>query len=427
MQATLPNNPSNSPDPLDAPPESMPASPLLVDDEAPLRPSLLDFSPASRRMENLDTLRIVAMLAIIVTHITEPYVDGASTYGTLYRAMFSLNVACRFGVPCFLMISFYIYWHQLYDKKRSWGELLWRRLRRMIPAFVAWSLVYVFLHRQLKKTTGDAHSATPWLYDMSLFNRHFWQQVLLLGRAETHLYYLPMVITCLLLIPLLKLLWKPAALSWTFLSLMLAAWSVVYYGSCFYAPDTRIGAPLHRTVALWQNIVAIPLLVFPVLGMMSAGQHAWRQWIARTPARLWVGILVAGLILHVAETLWLLHLSETAASKSMQDHRWLIALSGLKPGRFISSIAIFVLFIRSPLMKDPFPKVSHHAFGLHFMHPAIILALALIETRLFSAALWEQTTWVLPLLALNFALTFFITFSLCLVIGRFKPLEFLVV
>ena len=35
--------------------------------------------------------------------------------------LFSVNVAGRFGVPCFLMVSFFIYWHQLYDKGRIVG------------------------------------------------------------------------------------------------------------------------------------------------------------------------------------------------------------------------------------------------------------------------------------------------------------------
>ena len=61
----------------------------------------------------------------------------------------SLNVMGRFGVSCFLMISFFIYWHQLYDKGRSWGELMARRFKRLIPAFLCWSTFYFLLHKEL--------------------------------------------------------------------------------------------------------------------------------------------------------------------------------------------------------------------------------------------------------------------------------------
>jgi len=96
-------------------------------------------------------------------------------------------------------------------------------------------------------------------------------------------------------------------------------------------------------------------------------------------------------------------------------------------GRFFTAVPIFILILRHPLMKDPFPKVSHYAFGLHFMHPAIIIGLTIFEAQFMGPKIADWQAWVVPVLALNFVLTFFITFGLCLLIGRFKRLEFLVV
>lgn len=131
-------------------------------------------------------------------------------------------------------------------------------------------------------------------------------------------------------------------------------------------------------------------------------------------------MLVFGLLLHVVETLILLDRGTT-------ENAWGQALAGLKVGRFVTALPIFVLFLRHPLMKDPLPKVSHHAFGLHFMHPAIIIGLTIAEMKLFGDAVANWQAWVLPILVVNFILTFFITFALCLLIGRYKRLEFLVV
>src|SRR3954464_1904094 len=143
--ATAPKDPA-----LD---QSMPEVPLLVEERPPLRPTLLDFNPTTRRMENLDALRVLAMFVIGVTHVTHPYLDWwseARPYGGLYQALFSVNVAGRVGGPCFLMVSFFIYWHQLYGKGRTWGELLVRRMKRLVPAFVCWSLFYFALHKVLE-------------------------------------------------------------------------------------------------------------------------------------------------------------------------------------------------------------------------------------------------------------------------------------
>lgn len=407
----------------DAPTESFPASPLLIDERPPLRPTtLLDANPTTRHMENLDALRILSMFVIVVTHVTQPYLDYWSTtrpYGGLYQSLFSLNVAGRFGVPCFLMISFFIYWHQLYDKNRTWGELLARRLKRLVPAFLCWSLFYFALHkflqaRDLNVDPGPLGDRLNWK------DSDVWRRILLLGQAHEHLYYLPVVICSLLLIPLLRFLWRRPAVAWTWIAATLIAWTVVAYGVAFLPDTTRAGRLVNHTMWVWRNFLALPLLIFPLLGMMSAGQSRWRSFITHTPTSLWVGLLIFGLALHVAETLFLLDRGTSEAS-------WAQALAGLKVGRFVSAVPIFVLILRHPLMKDPLPKVSHHAFGLHFMHPAVIIGLTIVESRLFGGRLTNWDTCVLPLLAINLVLTLVITFALCLVIGRFKRLEFLVV
>lgn len=419
---------TNSPDPLMGDPKSMPASPLLADDavvpESPL-PTLLDFNPATRHMENLDALRILAMLVIIVTHITQPFVDDGhehAPYNATYQAVFSLNVALRFGVPCFLMISFFIYWHQLYEKGRTWGELLVRRLRRLVPAFVCWSLFYFAMHKVLA-SRGLNVDPGPLGDHLNWKSLDVWKQVFLLGRAHEHLYYLPVVISALLLIPLLRVLWRSPAVAWAWVGLTLVGWSFVAYGMAYLPAGSSAYRFAERSLLVSQNFLALPLLVFPLVGMMCAGQISWRRFIARTPTSLWVGILIVGIALHILETLAIL------------PRQWLLALAWPKVGRFLTAVPVFVLFLRSPLMKDPFPRVSHHAFGLHFMHPAIIIGLTIVEgylLRIGPHGLWPETmSWhplaLTGLLVVNFILTFWITFGLCLLVGRSKRLEFLVV
>jgi peptidoglycan/LPS O-acetylase OafA/YrhL len=391
--------------------------------------TLLDVDPTRQRMENLDTLRIIAMVVIIITHIVQPFVDhwsDARPYGVKYNTLFGLNVAFRFGVPCFMMISFFIYWHQLYDKGRTWGELLARRLKRLVPAFLCWSLFYFLMHKVLSRFTLDVDPG-PLGGRLNWKDWVVWKEILLLGHAHEHLYYLPVVICSLLLIPVLRVLWKTPGTAWTWIGATLAAWTVVAYGAAFWPPHTGIGRIAEKTMDVWRNVLAFPLLVFPLVGMMCAGQRRWREFIAKTPTSLWVGMLVLGLAMHVAETLIILNYGTTDAAFGQ-------ALAGLKVGRFVSAVPIFVLILRHPLMKDPMPRVSHYAFGLHFMHPAIIVGLTIVEGRLLGMGpmnLWDVVGgWgagLFALLIVNFVLTFFITFGLCLLIGRVQRLEFLVV
>jgi peptidoglycan/LPS O-acetylase OafA/YrhL len=410
-------------DPLDAPAESFPAAPLLVDERPPLRPTLLDVNPTTRRMENLDALRVLAMFVIVVTHVTQPYLDHGSEarpYGGLYQALFSVNVAGRFGVPCFLMVSFFIYWHQLYDKGRSWGELLVRRLKRLVPAFVCWSLFYFALHKFLEGRGLNVDPGPLGHDHLNWKDPAVWRRIFLLGQAHEHLYYLPVVICALLLIPLLRVLWPRPAVAWAWIGGTLVAWTLVYYAGAFAAAESPAGRAAARVMDVWRNVLVIPLLIFPLLGMMCAGQRTWREAIAHSPTGLWVGMLAVGLALHVVETLAVLNFGTGGES-------WGLALAGLKLGRFLTAVAIFVLFLRHPLMRDRLPRVSHHAFGLHFMHPAVIIGLTIVEAKLLGSGAAEWEVGVVPILAVNLVLTLGITFGLCLVIGRFKRLEFLVV
>ena len=418
-------SPSSYADPLLAPPTSAPQSPLLMDELPPLRPSLLDISPVARRMENLDALRIVCMLAIIITHVTEPYIDAVhlrnESFGPLPATILAINVMGRFGVPCFMMISFFIYWHQLYEKGRTWGELLARRLKRLVPAFVCWSAFYFLVHRRVYAMYSNRIGYTALnQFGYSIFNWRTWWG-LFLGQAEYHLYYLPLIMQFLLCIPLLKLLWRKPAISWGWILVTTLAWGGLELGPVLFHPHST---GEHITEILQKFLDqpwAIPFLFFPLFGMMCAGQTQFRKFLAGSSTSLWVALLVGGLALHAAEAIYLSHV---LPSDEMYMKRVAVYV---KFGRILTAFSLFALFIRSPLMRDPFPRISHYAFGLHFMHPFVILMISLIELRYFGTSIAHFQHWAIPVLAVNLTLTFCITFALCLVLGRFKKLEFLVV
>jgi peptidoglycan/LPS O-acetylase OafA/YrhL len=425
-------------DPLLGPQHSMPDVPLLRDEHPPVvKLSLLDVSPVARRMENLDALRILCLSAIILTHVTEAYLTEAmhrkEMLGAAGMVILSLNVMGRFGVSCFLMISFFIYWHQLYDKGRSWGELMARRFKRLIPAFLCWSSFYFLLHKelfqgltihhhQLWPSFGHAFYTQAEAFRYSLGNWRTWVHVYVYGQGEYHLYYLPLVMQCLLLIPLLKLLWRSPVVSWGWVVLTSAAWVVMVYGPVFF-PHGSMGWKISTRLFSFMNQPwAVPFLIFPLFGMMCAGQKQFRQFLVKSSTGFWVALLVFGLVLHAMEANWLFRVLPMGKDDSL-----LRAASLVKLGRILSSFAVFALFMRQPMMRDPFPKVSHHAFGIHFMHPAIIIALTLVELRFFGPQVAHFQSWAPLTLAINFVLAFWITFGLCLVVSRSKRLEFLVV
>ncbi len=384
--------------------------------DQPGRVSLLEVNPAKTRMENIDALRTLCMLAIIASHNTAPYLMANHSHPTaIFSLIMAINVATKFGVPCFLIISFYIYWHQLYEKKRTWPELLKRRLKRIVPAFLFWSTVYFMIYKTLWVVTGHNFCQTLDLKHLSWKSPELWLRVYFLGQAEYHLYYLPVVIECMLLIPLLRLLWRRPVVSWAVVGVLVGFWYLAAYGE---AAARAIGQSPEIFIALrafLHDQLTVPLLVYPILGMMFAGQVPWRRWLAHTPLWTLWGLLTFGIILHVIEAFLAM------------NYNYEYALLWLKAGQLITGIAMFALILRHPLMRNRFPLISHHAFGLHFMHPLIILALFLLERRFLGDAIADWHVYSVPMIVLNFLVVFSITFGLCRLISRVRSLEFLVV
>src|SRR5438552_4425455 len=202
-------------------------------------------------------------------------------------------------------------------------------------------------------------------FKYSLRDWHTWRG-LLLGQAEYHLYYLPLIMQCLLCIPLLKLLWRRPAISWTWIGVTALAWTLMVYGPVLFIEHST-GRRLTDAITWFMyQPWAIPFLLFPLFGMICAGQPAFRNFLARTSTSFWLALLAFGLVLHATEAVFL-------AKVLPMDESYLerVALF-VKLGRILTGFSVFALFIRLPLMRDPFPRVSHYAFGLHFMHPAII-------------------------------------------------------
>ena len=184
-------------------------------------------------------------------------------------------------------------------------------------------------------------------------------QVFVLGRAEYHLYYLPLVMECLLLIPLLRILWRWPWVSWTWIVLTAGWWSFQLYGQRW----TGAASPVHRA-ALWMcnpaiDEMALPMLVFPLFGMMSAGQKGWRNFLVKTPGWLWWLGLAAGLALHCWEANYLLPIGVYPA------------MLNLKLGRLVSSVCLFGLIVRRPLMRDPFPGCRITPLGCILCIPSL--------------------------------------------------------
>jgi peptidoglycan/LPS O-acetylase OafA/YrhL len=138
---------------------------------------------ATRRIDGIDLFRGIAAFAVVILHSDE--VIKIAPQGWLVFLNFS-----AFAVPFFLATSFYL----LVDKLGNSSKLIkWPdRFSRLLIPYTFWSFVYLgikILQFFLKKQ--------PHKIQLLLAQ---WPKLLFLGQSEFHLYFIPLLISGILLV-----------------------------------------------------------------------------------------------------------------------------------------------------------------------------------------------------------------------------------
>ena len=90
---------------------------------------------SNMRIRQMDGLRAVAALAVVMIHVSA---------GRMNPVGVSCNQAARFAVPLFIMLSSYGHMHSwLQHSGQSAVQTAKRRLKRVLPAYLVWSVLYL--------------------------------------------------------------------------------------------------------------------------------------------------------------------------------------------------------------------------------------------------------------------------------------------
>lgn len=141
------------------------------------------------RIYYLDILKFVAILAVILVHVSAPF--AIQEINSLnYWVGHSVDSVFRFGTLVFVMISgaLMLDEHYSFTFKKNWFHIL-----RFFICFVVWSLVYVIIYEIIVPAVKGLE-----IISFDNFVRYFF-------KGHLHLWYLVMAIGLYLIIPLLRL------------------------------------------------------------------------------------------------------------------------------------------------------------------------------------------------------------------------------
>ncbi len=146
----------------------------------------------SERLLELDVLRAVSIIGVILIHIIGSSLHFWREGSTVWTVFISIDQFFRFSVPLFVFISgFFLY--SKYASSFKYWEFYSRRIARVIPWYVVWSLI-IYIYINLTVAPGFVNYPT-------------WK-LIFLGKVDYHLYFVSMIFQLYLLFPVLLWLYK---------------------------------------------------------------------------------------------------------------------------------------------------------------------------------------------------------------------------
>ena len=120
----------------------------------------------------LEIIRILAIFSVILLHCNAEYFSDGKIFETkTWWLSNTINAASRFGVPVFFMISGFV----LLSTKTAENMTLFykKRFLKIIPAFLAWNLIY-YINHCFKQGTFFSVKEFITLFGTQNISYHFW-------------------------------------------------------------------------------------------------------------------------------------------------------------------------------------------------------------------------------------------------------------
>ena len=299
----------------------------------------------TKREQNLDLLRIVALAAVILMHSApENAVPPATAFGAaMLRAVWAGVTWC---VPCFVMISgrFFLDPARRIDARRIWTKYI----PRIAAAFAVWSVVYVLFYRfVLARPMGVQEMLSQLL------------------SGAYHMWYLFLIAGLYMIAPLLRPIAADRKLSAYFLLLFLLMSALTGYGP--YLP--RVGWAISQTL---EN--AHIQMVLGYSGYFLLGWALTDGALSRRAERLlYAGGLACFVFTCLAPSLLPIPEGESPLFYQMY----------LKPNVIVESAALYAFFARrvprepaSPRARSAIRALADLNFGMYLSHVLFLELLA---------------------------------------------------
>lgn len=217
-----------------------------------------------REISYTEELKGLAILAVVILHILSNLSSAFVTDPNHLPIILAIDQIGRFCVPLFVAISGFGLMRKYMVKKFELVDFIKRRVFRLLPLYLLWVTISLVVFR--------FSPAWNWMgSDLSLLLK------IGLGRADYHLYYVPMIIQLYLFFPILYFLIKkyPASMVMT---------TALIQGGLYWFYTLVFSGTLHPSFRLTDQreyVTSFSWIFYFVLGMYLA------QRLDRKKTPLW--------------------------------------------------------------------------------------------------------------------------------------------
>lgn len=161
-----------------------------------------------------NVLRGFAIIAVLTLHTISATRFSFHTDLPHWQVVVILDQFCRFCVPLFVALSGYSFWQKYQKQEMQWTRFLWSQSKKLLPWYILASAVFylVFTFIPAWQSPGVTRS----------FIGQLWS-----GKADYHLYFVPMIFQLYLLFPVLYLVMKKLH-QWSWVMVVIAGVFQVY-------------------------------------------------------------------------------------------------------------------------------------------------------------------------------------------------------
>lgn len=328
--------------------------------------------PSSKRWDELDAYKGIAILAVLAIHLSGNFMARLDAMSPPMMAVAALNRICQFAVPAFLMLSALLNGGSLM-RGASQQKFFGRRFRRALWPYILWSAAGIAIN--------TANGQFKWTYGCILYT-------MLWGKAYYHLYFLSLVLQLYILLPFAIRLFRARPPFWIAALVTIAAQGGIY---C-----------MNRYVHTLHMMSSMIFWFLPVvsLGLWLASKEDEIPGMLKRNVTAAVAAVAVSLLIYLPQAMAMM-CGQAVNTCLYQAGQWLYSAGA-------SFLLICIVFVMPRLGKSAALRyLGIYSMQIYLIHPFVMTALDIYLGRAFpvlpALAIYVTAVILIPLLIAKMA------------------------